>query len=154
MSITPGSKAQRTPSLTAKGGKALARANAKAPPEGSTPFYKSRTIAIEGSKMNARNRIIVALDVGDIADAAQLVEHLEPYVGGFKVGLEFITGSYTQLIARLPEQEAAQRLIQLRQLYDRIAHALMWDGKFSDIPNTIAGATKALQPLTPKFFTV
>jgi orotidine-5'-phosphate decarboxylase len=103
--------------------------------------------------MNARSRIIVALDVGDVADAAQLVEHLEPYVGGFKVGLEFITGSYTQLIAGLPEQEAAQRLIQLRQLYARIGTTLMWDGKFSDIPNTVAGATMALQPLTPKFFT-
>jgi orotidine-5'-phosphate decarboxylase len=109
---------------------------------------------IESSEMNARIRIIVALDVSDIADAAQLVEHLEPYVGGFKVGLEFITGSYTQLIARLSEQEAAQRLAELRRLYGRIAHSLMWDGKFSDIPNTIGGATRALQPLTPKFFTV
>jgi len=109
---------------------------------------------IESSKMNARSRIIVALDVADVADAAQLVEQLEPYVGGFKVGLEFITGSYTQLIAGAPEQEAAQQLLQLRQLYGRIAKTLMWDGKFSDIPNTIAGATRALQPVGPKFFTV
>ncbi len=104
--------------------------------------------------MDARSRIIVALDASDVADAIQLVENLEPYVGGFKLGLEFITSSYVQLIARPSDEETTQRLRRLRELYARIGNKLMWDGKVADIPNTTAGATKALQPLAPKFFTV
>jgi orotidine-5'-phosphate decarboxylase len=104
--------------------------------------------------MEAKNRIIVALDVMDAGRATALAEELEPYVGGFKLGLEFITGSYVDLITHMSAQAVAERLSQLRELYARIGSKLMWDGKFSDIPNTTAGATRALQPLAPKFFTV
>ena len=104
--------------------------------------------------MDARSRIIVALDVSDVTLATQLVEQLGAYVGGFKLGLEFITGAYAELVSRLSIDEAAQRLVQLRELHAAIGDRLMWDGKFSDIPNTVAGATKGLRPVAPKFFTV
>ncbi len=41
--------------------------------------------------MEPHERIIVALDVGNLSDAQLLVHELRPYVGMFKVGLELLT---------------------------------------------------------------
>ena len=42
-------------------------------------------------KIEAKERIIVALDVPSLDEALKLVEKLHPNVGCFKVGLELLT---------------------------------------------------------------
>jgi len=82
----------------------------------------------------AVNRIIVALDTADLGQAIRWVEALKGVVGGFKVGLEF-------LHALGPEG--------VRSLQSAGAERIFLDGKFSDIPNTVAGAVRAVCPLRP-----
>lgn len=104
--------------------------------------------------MEAKDRIIVALDVRTVPEAIDLADQLTTHVGGFKIGLEFITASLVQLVATSEENQAAQQLQDLRALFALIGDQLFWDGKFCDIPNTVGGAASGLQPLKPKFFNV
>jgi orotidine-5'-phosphate decarboxylase len=76
-----------------------------------------------------RNRILVALDVPTLGEALQLVEQLRGRVGGFKVGLELCHSVGTN------------------QVIDAISAAggeVFLDIKLKDIPNTVAGATRAV----------
>ena len=103
--------------------------------------------------MEAKDRIIVALDVSNIERAATLVQELIPYVGGFKLGLEFITGTLAKL-ASTGLWEAFHNLAVFRNLICVAKEKLFWDGKWADIPNTIAGAAQGIQPLSPMFINV
>jgi orotidine-5'-phosphate decarboxylase len=103
--------------------------------------------------MFLHERIFVALDTNDVTTARSLVGALKGKVGGFKIGLEIITAIFVQL-ARLDLNEALGLLKNLRALFDDIGEDLFWDGKFDDIPNTVAGAALGLAPLSPKFFNV
>jgi orotidine-5'-phosphate decarboxylase len=78
--------------------------------------------------MPARDKIIVALDVASLAAGEKLVDQLFPYVGMFKVGLEFYTTA----------GPAAIRMIKER------GGKVFADLKLHDIPNTVAGAARAL----------
>ncbi|MDN5344279.1 MAG: orotidine-5-phosphate decarboxylase [Clostridia bacterium] len=78
--------------------------------------------------MTAKDKIIVALDVPDLATGEKLVDRLAPYVGMFKVGLEFYTSA----------GPAAIRMVQER------GGKVFADLKLHDIPNTVAGAARAL----------
>lgn len=98
-------------------------------------------------------RIYVAVDTNDIVKARALVEVLKGKVGGFKIGLEFITAIFAQLM-RLNQTAALGLLMDVRALFDLIGSDLFWDGKFDDIPNTVGGAALGLAPLSPKFFNV
>src|SRR5579864_5830109 len=98
-------------------------------------------------------RIFVALDTNDINKARSLVGALKGKVGGFKIGLEFITAIFAQL-AHLDLNAALGLLKNMRALFDDIGEDLFWDGKLDDIPNTVAGAALGLAPLSPKFFNV
>ncbi len=82
----------------------------------------------------ATERIIVALDTPDVAKATQWVEALRGSVGAFKLGLEF-------LHAAGPEG--------VRAVQAAGADRLFIDGKFSDIPNTVAGAVRSTCALNP-----
>lgn len=82
----------------------------------------------------ARDRIIVALDTPDVEQATRWVEQLQGAVGAFKLGLEFIH-------AAGPEG--------VRAVQDAGASRLFFDGKFSDIPNTVAGAVRSTCALNP-----
>lgn len=78
------------------------------------------------------HRILVALDVPTLAQAESLVEQLGPHVGGFKVGLELLTAAGApQVVERLRGN----------------GRPIFFDGKFKDIPNTVAGATRAVARL-------
>lgn len=83
--------------------------------------------------------IIVALDVNNLEAATKLVEVLAPHVGGFKVGLELMmaVGAPTAV-------KAVQAL----------GGKVFLDGKFHDIPNTVAGAAKAIAVLDVLMFNV
>ncbi len=85
------------------------------------------------------DRLIVALDVDSLEKAVPLVEELAPYVGCFKVGLELLTA------------EGAPKVVhQIHKLGGKV----FFDGKFSDIPNTVASASKALAGLKVRMFDV
>lgn len=79
-------------------------------------------------RMHAKDKIIVALDVPDLAAGEKLVDRLSPYAGMFKVGLEFFTAA----------GPAAVRMVKER------GGRVFADLKFHDIPNTVAGAARAL----------
>src|SRR5215472_5507337 len=74
------------------------------------------------------NPVFVVLDTPDLARAVELGLALKPHVGGLKVGLEFIS-------AHGPE--GIRKIVSL-------GLPVFADVKFHDIPNTVAGACRAL----------
>lgn len=103
--------------------------------------------------MEIKERIIVALDVDDVEKAKLLVEKLAPYVGCFKIGLEFINSIFHQLISS-NGMKAMDKLTVIRQLFKELNGRIFWDGKFNDIPNTVTGASQAVIRLGVKIFDV
>lgn len=89
--------------------------------------------------MEARDRIIVALDVPTIGSAMGLVEKLRPHVGYFKVGLELLTSEGAPKVVRAVKEAGGK---------------VFFDGKFKDIPNTIAGASRVVVNLGADMFNV
>src|SRR5580658_7594305 len=71
----------------------------------------------------ARNRLIVALDVPDAASAAELVARLDGQCKWFKVGLELFVAAGPSVLKPLLQR----------------GHSIFLDLKFHDIPNTVAG---------------
>ncbi len=102
--------------------------------------------------LKPQDRIIVALDVNTVDKGIALVEGLQGHVGSFKIGLEFITAMLVALITAETEEEAIDVLRNIRRLFALIDGNLFWDGKFDDIPNTVAGAVKALAKMSMKMF--
>ncbi|HEX3485267.1 MAG TPA: orotidine 5'-phosphate decarboxylase / HUMPS family protein, partial [Micropepsaceae bacterium] len=81
--------------------------------------------------MRKDNPIFVALDTPSLDAATALAAQVAPYAGGLKLGLEFVSangpeGVRTMVKSGLP---------------------VFLDVKLHDIPNTVAGAMKALAPL-------
>ncbi len=75
------------------------------------------------------NPILVALDFDNLPDALRVVEATREYVGGYKVGMELCTA------------------VGVPAVVDAISAAggsVFVDLKFKDIPNTVAGAVRAL----------
>ena len=89
--------------------------------------------------MQARERIILALDVDSLEKALELVRELHPYVGLFKVGLELLTN------------EGAPKVVEAVK---GAGGKVFYDGKFCDIPNTVAGAARAVAGLGVDMFNV
>jgi orotidine-5'-phosphate decarboxylase len=75
------------------------------------------------------NPILVALDVPTLPEALAIVEAVHPYVGGFKVGME--------LCMHVGPQQVIDAI-------SAIGGNLFVDLKFKDIPNTVAGAARAM----------
>lgn len=82
------------------------------------------------------SRLIVALDTADASRAAAWAEAVAPHCGLFKLGLEFF----------LAHGAAGARAIAGRPIF--------LDLKLHDIPNTVAGAVRAVLPLAPRMLTV
>jgi len=80
------------------------------------------------SSRRFQNPVFVALDTPDLGRATELAAALRPHVGGLKVGLEFISAHGPDGIRKI------------------VATGLpvFADVKFHDIPNTVAGACRAL----------
>lgn len=77
------------------------------------------------------NPIYVALDTTDLDYARQLAERVRPHVGGLKLGLEFFS-------AHGPDGVRA---------FADFGLPIFLDLKFHDIPNTVAGAVRAVAGL-------
>jgi orotidine-5'-phosphate decarboxylase len=86
----------------------------------------------------ARNRLIVALDVSDAASAAALVSRLEGTCQWFKVGLELFVAAGPAVIEPLLNR----------------GHSVFLDLKFHDIPNTVAGAVRSAASLGVQMMTL
>jgi orotidine-5'-phosphate decarboxylase len=88
--------------------------------------------------VNARERIIVALDVATAAEALALVEQLGADVSFFKIGLQLYTGAGPEIV---------------RSVTASGAHVFL-DLKLHDIPNTVAKAVAAAGELGVRMLTV
>lgn len=104
--------------------------------------------------MEAKDRIIVALDVDSVGKATALVKELVLHVGFFKFGLEFINSILASLIVPKDVVEAQTNLAQVRRLFQLLAGKIFWDGKFNDIPNTVGGASAPVTKMDVKMFNV
>ncbi len=89
-------------------------------------------------KLSAQQRIIVALDVSTEKEAVELVTQLKDHVGLFKVGLEIINSVGIGIIKRII----------------KLGGNVFYDGKFMDIPNTVAGAARGVSKLVVSMFNV
>lgn len=102
----------------------------------------------------AKDRIILPLDVSSVAEARSLVDLLKPHVGVFKVGLEFIYSTIADLLLR-GDEEAIVLLKEVRALAKALgAEHVFWDGKLCDIPNTVKGASVAISRMGVQMFNV
>ena len=75
-----------------------------------------------------KDRILVALDYDNAADALALAQKLAGKVGGVKVGLELVNAAGFDIFAHLQDAGITR---------------IFYDAKFHDIPNTVAGAIRA-----------
>jgi orotidine-5'-phosphate decarboxylase len=82
--------------------------------------------------------IYCAIDTTDLEAAERLVGALGGAVDGIKLGLEFFTACGPAGVARLA----------------RSGLPVFLDLKLHDIPNTVAGAVRAILPLAPRILTV
>lgn len=102
--------------------------------------------------MEAKDRIIVALDVSSPKEALELVEQLKDYVGCFKIGLQFINAMLNSIITPETETWAVSNLESIRRLFTALDGNIMWDGKFDDIPNTVGGASQEVVKIGVRMF--
>ncbi|MEI7475228.1 MAG: orotidine-5'-phosphate decarboxylase [bacterium] len=87
---------------------------------------------------SAKDRLILALDVDTMEEAKELVCQLKDYVGIFKVGLQLYTGVGPEIIKFIHDEGGK----------------IFFDGKFHDIPNTVAKANANLVKLGVTFFDI
>src|SRR4029453_7743312 len=95
-----------------------------------------RLSAISGQHLGARimmAQVFVALDTADLASALAQARAMRGAVGGIKLGLEFFAGNGPEGVGAVIAAAAPVFL----------------DLKLHDIPNTVAGAVRALTPLAP-----
>ena len=90
------------------------------------------------SGLRFSNPVFVALDTPDLSHALALAREVGPYVGGLKIGLEFITASGPDGISAIVQT----------------GRPVFADVKFHDIPNTVAGAAKAIAALGVSLFNI
>jgi orotidine-5'-phosphate decarboxylase len=87
-----------------------------------------------------RRRLIVAVDVPDLASASATAEQLAGHVGMLKIGLELFVAEGPRVI---------------RSIRDRFGDLeIFLDLKLHDIPNTMMGAIKSARKLGARFITV
>ena len=84
------------------------------------------------------NPIFAALDTPDLPRALEIAKSICPHVGGLKVGLEFITALGPDAVRQIVATGAP----------------VFADTKFHDIPNTVAGASKAIASLGISIFNI
>lgn len=88
--------------------------------------------------MTAKDKIVFALDVNTYDEVKTLVKELKDYVGTFKIGLQLVTSIGPDAI-KLIQDEGGK---------------VFFDGKFHDIPNTVAKASANLVKHGVTFFNV
>jgi orotidine-5'-phosphate decarboxylase len=90
------------------------------------------------ARASMRERLILALDVGDLAEVKHLVRLLAPEIGMFKVGKQLFTHAGPQAV----------------HLIQQLGGEIFLDLKFHDIPTTVAKAAAEATRLGVKMFNV
>ena len=90
--------------------------------------------------MNAKSPLIIAIDTPEIEHASLLLEETSPFLGAYKLGLEFFLANGIDGVG------------QLHQKFPNVP--LFLDLKLHDIPNTVKGACLSIKKLSPYFLTV
>lgn len=88
--------------------------------------------------MQAKDRLIIALDVPELKDALKLVSETRDSCSVYKVGLELFLRSGTRSVQRI----------------QALGVDVFLDLKLHDIPNTVYSALLQVLPLAPAFVTV
>jgi orotidine-5'-phosphate decarboxylase len=88
--------------------------------------------------LQAKDRIILALDVDSEADALGFVSELAPYVGAFKVGMQLFNSTGPSIVNKIND----------------LGGRVFVDLKFHDIPNTVASAGRVMTRLNCYMFNV
>lgn len=88
--------------------------------------------------MQAKDRIILALDVDSEEQALNLVERLQPHVGLFKVGMQLYNGVGPGIIHKI----------------HGLGGQVFLDLKFHDIPNTVGAVSRVIAGLGCLMFNV
>ncbi|MDD4802499.1 MAG: orotidine-5'-phosphate decarboxylase [Syntrophomonas sp.] len=88
--------------------------------------------------MQAKDRIILALDVDTAQEALGLVKQLTDYVGAFKIGMQLFNSAGPDIV---------------RQVHE-LGGKVFVDLKLHDIPNTVGSAGKVLTRLNSFMFNV
>lgn len=96
-----------------------------------------------------KDRIIIPIDTSNLDSAIEIVRLLKPHVGMFKFGLELLN---TMLVGVISGDESMAE--KVRVLFKEVEGQLFWDGKWSDIPNTVAKAAAATAMIKPKMVDV
>ncbi len=107
-------------------------------PERLNPSFSSSRPPAAGPLEEARNRLIVALDVPSAAEAVALVNRLERTCRWYKVGLELFTAAGPAVLEPLANR----------------GHSIFLDLKLHDIPNTVAGAVRSAAALGVRMMTL
>jgi orotidine-5'-phosphate decarboxylase len=88
--------------------------------------------------LQAKDRIILALDVDSEAEALGFVGQLAPFVGAFKVGMQLFNSTGPSIVNKINE----------------LGGRVFVDLKFHDIPNTVAAAGRVMTRLNCHMFNV
>ncbi len=107
-------------------------------PERLNPSFASDRPPALDRLPEARNRLIVALDVPNAAAAEDLVARLDGTCQWFKVGLELFTAAGPAIVEKLASR----------------GNSVFLDLKFHDIPNTVAGAVRSASALGARMMTI
>ena len=86
------------------------------------------------------NPVFVAIDTTDLGEARAWAKRLGGAVGGIKLGLEFFAAQGPEGIRKV--------------MADAPGVPLFLDLKLHDIPNTVAGAVRAVTDLKPRYLTI
>jgi|SRR5579871_6501423 len=89
-------------------------------------------------KPTRSSQLFIALDTPDLPEALRLARAVKPFVHGLKIGLEFLTAN---------GPDGARRIVEL-------GLPVFADTKFHDIPNTVAGASRAIASLGVAMFNI
>src|SRR5665648_1043442 len=89
-------------------------------------------------KLNAKERLVLALDVDDFKKAEELVSELSDYVGAFKIGNQLFTAEGPKVV----------------DMVNKNGGKVFLDLKFHDIPNTVARAAEVATKLGVYIFNI
>jgi orotidine-5'-phosphate decarboxylase len=107
-------------------------------PERFHPTFHAAGSNASDALAQARERLIVALDVPSAEAATALVERLKSACHWFKVGLELFTAAGPAMVEKLAAD----------------GYSVFLDLKFHDIPYTVAGAVRSAAKLGARMMTV